>query len=246
MADNSAGATSVVSNLNVSGTAAVTVTGNITAGNKNGSASNVAANINVSGGTLLVQGNLTEGNGPSGVTSSVTVSGGTLNMDHGTLSVDNYTQTAGTLKNAASFQAGTTGGLNLQNSSKLAFDVDSGFTTLSLTGSLTLGGSSDLVLTLANGYTPGSSFTLVDNDLSDAISGSFATINGSAFGVGNTFSLTNNLGTFSFQLFYTGGSGNDLVMQAVPEPSVHAMIGLGLVGLWLLRRRNKAAGKGGV
>ncbi len=240
MADNTAGATSVVSNLNVSGSSTVvTVSGNVTAGSRSGTASTVAANVTVSAGTLLIQGNLAEGAGPAGVTSTVTLSGtGTLNMDHGNIAVDTFTMTGGTLKDVANFAASTSGGLNLQSASKLAFGIDSGFTTLGLTGTLTLGASSDLVLSLANGFTPGSSFTLVANDLADAISGSFATINGSAFGPGNSFSLTNDMGTFNYTLSYTGGTGNDLM--AIPEPSACLLLaGAGAIFVVMRRRHRK-------
>jgi hypothetical protein len=211
----------------------------VTAGDVLGTGS-VAANVNVSSGTLLIQGNLTEGSGAASVTSTVALSGtGILNMDHGTIAVDTFTMTGGTLKDVASFTAATTGGLDLQTASKLAFGIDTGFTTLGLTGTLTLGASSDLVLILASGFTPGSSFTLVGNDAAEAISGSFATINGSAFGVGNSFSLTNDMGTFNYQLSYTGGTGNDLLMQVVPEPATWLLLaGVGTFFM-VVRRRNR-------
>ncbi len=241
MADNDAGATSVVSNLNVSGTAEVKVTGNIVAGSKKGTATTVAANINVSSGTLLIQGNLTEGTDPAGGTSTVNLSGGTLDMDHGVVSVDSFNFTGGILKNVSSFEAGVSGGLNLQNSSTLAFDINSSFTTLNLTGVLSLGGGSNLALTLQNGFLPNSSFTLVANDLIDSISGVFVTINGVAFGAGNTFSLANDQGVFEFQLLYNGGSGNDLLITAVPEPSVCGLLAMGVGAAAFLRRRAQNA-----
>jgi len=238
MADNVTGATSVIGNLNVSGSANVTVTGSVTAGRRVGTAASVAANIAISGGTLLIQGDLKEGTGAAGVTSTVALSGGVLNMDHGAISVDTFAFTGGTLKDVASFEAGATGGLNVQNSSSLAFGLDGGFTTLSLTGDLILGASSNLSLALANGFTPGGNFLLVSNDGGDLITGSFATINGVAFGLGNTFSLTNNLGTFDYQLVYNGGiGGNDLLIQAVPEPSAALLLGFSAGAVLIFRRR---------
>lgn len=236
MAQNLSGArTGLIANLNVSGTGAVTVTGNVTAGEVLGTGT-VAANINITAGTLLIQGNLKEGSGAAGVTSTVALSGtGILNMDHGDIVVDTFTMTGGTLKDVANFAAATSGGLNLQSSSKLAFGLNSGFTTLGLTGTLTLGATSDLVLTLANGFTPGSSYTLVQNDSTDAISGAYATINGSAFGAGNSFSLTNDMGTFNYKLSYTGGTGNDLMI--VPEPATWALLAFSLTAVMVLRRR---------
>ena len=200
----------------------------------------VAANVTVSGGTLTVGGNLGEGAGGASVTSVLTVSGGTLDMTHGSIAVDTVNFTSGTLKNVASFSAGTSGGLNVQNDSTLSYDLDGSFTSLALTGTLTLGGSSNLQLALAAGYVPTGGFTLVANDGSDSIVGTFATINGGSFGPGNTFTLSNNTGSYVFTLDYAGGTGNDLVAQysAVPEPSVCAVLaGLCGLGVVLLRRR---------
>lgn len=237
MAENASGMVPVTANISVSGTGSMSIGGDVTMGSKSGTAATVAANITVSGGTLLIQGNLAEGSGGSGVTSTVNVSGGILNMDHGSVSVDSFNFTSGKLKDVASFSATTTGGLNVQNSSTLAYSLDGSFTSLALSGTLTLGAASNLELTLAGGYAPGASFILVTNDLLDAVTGVFATINGAAFGVDNTFYLTNNLGTFQYQLSYTGGDGNDLVISAVPEPAAGFLFIGGLAGLWILRRR---------
>lgn len=242
MADNAAGATSATAHLNVSGTASVTVAGNLVTGSKSGTATAVNANVTVSGGTLKVEGNLAEGAGAAGVTSVVTVSGGTLDMDHGNIAVDTFTFTSGTLKNVASFSAGTTGGLNVQTASTLGYDVDGAFTSLALTGALTLGASSNLQLTLADGFAPTGSLLLADNDGGDSIVGTFATINGGAFGGGNSFTLTNNLGSYDFVLNYGGGDGNDLVavLSSIPEPSAYAALaGAAMLGLAALRRRRR-------
>jgi len=215
----------------------MSIGGNVTMGSKSGTAATVAANITVSGGTLLIQGNLTEGSGGSGVSSTVTISGGSLNMDHGNIAVDTFQLSSGKLKDAAAFSAGVSGGLNVQGSSTLAYSMDSSFTTLSLSGTLTLGASSNLELTLADGFAPGASFVLVANDLLDSVTGTFATINGAAFGTDHTFFLTNNLGSFEYQLSYFGGDGNDLVISAVPEPAAGLLVMGGLAGVWMMRRR---------
>jgi len=237
LGNQTTGAIATNGTLRVSGAnTSVTVNNNLTAGSRSGTAA-VSATVEVSAGTLLIGGNLAEGSGAANVNSTVNLSGGTLDLTHGNISVDTFSFTGGTLKNVASFAAATTGGLSLLNSSSLEFGIDPSFTTLNLTGQLSLSGTANLQLSLANGYAPGASFVLVSNDAAEAISGLFGTINGAAFGVGNTFTLTNDQGSFQYELSYTGGDGNDLVITAVPEPATCVCVALGLAGL-LWRRRS--------
>jgi hypothetical protein len=99
--------------------------------------------------------------------------------------------------------------------------------------SLTLGGS---VLSLmvdtslsAGVLTNGTQFLLIDNqDAAAAITGTFA-------GFGQM--TTNEIGGVKFEFNYTGGTGNDLVLTVVPEPSAFLLVGLGLAGMLVLRRR---------
>ena len=226
VANNSAGFSSVTGTINLSG-GLLDVTNDIVAGTKSGTATTVSAVVNISGGTAKVGGNLSEGTNP-GVTSLVALSNGTLDMTHGNIAVDTFTFTGGTLKDVAAFA----GALDIQNASTLAFSIDGSFSTLNLTGALTLGASSNLQLTLANGFTPGTSFTLVANDDLDLITGSFATVNGVA---GNNFSLTNDMGTFNYTLSYVG---NDILI--VPEPATWALLAAGLTTVVIFRRRRRA------
>ena len=117
------------------------------------------------------------------------------------------------------------------------------YDNLNVTGGVSLG-SADLFVTLGNGFAPtaGETYTVVSNDLFDPIGGIFATINGGAFGAGDTFSLTNDQGTFDFILHYDGegaatNGGNDVVVEAVPEPGVAVSLIGGLGVLLGLRRR---------
>ncbi len=225
LANNTNGTMATTGNLNISGAGtAVSVTGDLTLGTRAGTGV-VTATVGVSGGTLSVGGNLAEGSGTAAnINSTVNLSGGTIDMTKGNVAVDTFTFTGGTLKNVAAF----TGNLNAQNAATLGFDnVDGTFTATTLTGSLTLGASANLSLSLANGFTPVSGFTLIDNDgTADSIAGTFATVNGGAFGSGDSFSLTNNTGTYNFTLNYAGGDGNDLVatLSMIPEPSTYAVI----------------------
>lgn len=227
MSDNVSGAYRPTSTINLSG-GDLDVTQDIIMGNKAGVATVVAANLNVSGGAAKVGGNLTESGDTAGVTSAVTISSGSLDMTHGNIAVDTFAFTGGTLKDVAAFA----GALDIQNASTLAFSIDGSFSTLNLTGALTLGASSNLQLTLANGFTPGTSFTLVANDDVDLITGSFATVNGVA---GNNFSLTNDMGTFNYTLSYVG---NDILI--IPEPATWALLAAGLTTVVIFRRRRRA------
>lgn len=242
LGNQTAGVIATNGTLRVSGAnTSVTVNNNLTAGSRAGTAA-VSATVEVSAGTLLIGGNLAEGSGAANVTSTVNLSGGTLDLTHGSISVDTFSFTGGALKNVASFSAAATGGLSLLNSSSLEFGIDASFTTLSLTGQLSLSSTANLQLSLADGFTPGASFLLVSNDDAEAISGIFGTINGAAVGVGNTFFLTNDQGSFQYELSYTGGDGNDLVITAVPEPATCLLAGVGLVGL-LWRGRSVGAAR---
>ena len=252
LANNSSGNMNTRGTLSVSGTGGVTVNGDLTMGVRSGTGI-LTSTVNVSGGTLLISGgNIAEGTGAGvNISSAVNLSGGMMDLSNGNISVDALTLTGGTLKNVNALTVGTlafgagtydTVTSTTVNTALNFSDALSGtFTSLGLVGDLTLGASSNLVLSLANGYTPGgigSTFTLVNNDSIDAISGTFATINGGAFGGGNTFALTNDIGTYNYALSYTGGTGNDLLMtQVVPEPATLALLAFSLTTVVVLRRR---------
>ncbi len=75
-------------------------------------------------------------------------------------------------------------------------------------GTINLAGSR---LSLSLGYTPavGDAFTIIDNDGSDAISGTFAGLAEGAF---------LSVGTSVLRLSYVGGTGNDVVLTAIDLP----------------------------
>ena len=72
-------------------------------------------------------------------------------------------------------------------------------------GTVTLGGT--LNATLGAGFTPveGNSFVIIDNDGADAVSGTFA---------GLAQGARVNLGGLNLSITYTGGDGNDVVLEA--------------------------------
>jgi len=123
-----------------------------------------------------------------------------------------------------------------------------GYDRLAMTGGgsdFSLTGSNDLEMSL--GFTPAANalFFLVDNAGGSAISGIFESLNGvvTDLSQGALFSV----GGQGFNISYTGDlagnaftGGDDLVIQAVPEPTTWVLMALG--GLFLLgfRRRGVA------
>jgi len=199
-------------------------------------------NTTVSLGTLLVNGSLTN--------SAVTVeSGGTLG-GAGTLGQSVTVQSGGSLSPGNSAGLLTTGSVSLASGADLTMEIagttpGTSYDQLAVNGTVNLNSDSgvgaDLVMTLSYVPTMAQSFTLISNDGVDLISGSFATINGAAFGPGDTFNLTFNSATYGFQLSYTGGTGNDLVaiVTAVPEPSILVFLAVGMTVVITLRPRRR-------
>jgi autotransporter-associated beta strand protein len=99
-------------------------------------------------------------------------------------------------------------------------------------GTVNIAGS--LSLSVINGFIPvgGDAFTLILNDDVDTVTGTFA-------GLPEGAALT--VSGFDFRISYIGGTGNDVVVTAVPEPCSAALLlaGLGLLGF--RRRRNQSA-----
>ena len=201
----------------------------------------------VNGGTLLISG------GQSGATGTVTVNGGA------TLGGSGIIGGAVTVNNGGTLAPGNSpANLTVNNSVTIA---DGGIMSMELNGAtagtqydrltmtssgsvFSLTGANDLALTL--GYTPtvNTLFFLVDNQGSSAISGIFERLNGvtTTLSQGSLFTL----GLQQFQISYTGdltGStftgGNDLVLQAVPEPATWALLAFSMTTVMVMRRRRR-------
>jgi autotransporter-associated beta strand protein len=111
------------------------------------------------------------------------------------------------------------------------------YDSLDVNGTVGLGSGVGPNLLVSLSYDPlaTDTFTIIDNDGTDAITGTFA-----GLPEGATFSVTNpNSGnTFGMQITYTGGTdGNDVVLTAVPEPGTATLAAFGALGLLIRRRR---------
>jgi len=187
----------------------------------------------VHSGTLLVSNTSNSATG----TGAVTVASGAILGGSGFIT--GAVTVNGTLAPGTSAGIINTGALSLSSGSLLAVEIN-GITAgtlydqVKVTGSVTLGGNLDVVL----GYTPveTTNFFIIDNDGAEAVTGllngyaqgDFFTLHGSSW----LISYEGNIGTNAFL------GGNDVVIQAIPEPSTTLLVGLGLAaGLFGLRRR---------
>ena len=196
----------------------------------------------VTGGTLLVNNSTGSGTGTGTVT--VNGSGSTLGgtgIISGSVLLGNTTAGAvlnpgpkGTNGTAGAVGTLSTGSLTMTGSN--VFHVDASGTAatswdkLNVTGAVVLGTTSTLELSIASGlnFTLGSQYTLIANDGTDAISGAFSNAaNGS----------TITAGSYLFTVNYAGGTGNDLVLTLVPEPSTWIGGAMALVAIGYSQRR---------
>ncbi len=114
-------------------------------------------------------------------------------MSPGTLNTGNLSFTGGTLQEEL---AGTAAGQ---------------FDQINVTGTVDLGTSTTLAVSMFNAYKPtvGDSYTIINNDGSDAVAGHFVGLS-----QGSTFTA----GGYLFKISYTGGDGNDVVITAQASP----------------------------
>lgn len=207
-------------------------------------ASTYTGGTSVTGGTLLVSNTTGSGTGTGNVivNGSGTTLGGTGTIS-GSVTLGNTTAGAilnpgpsGTAGTAAAVGTLNTGALTLTNSNIFRIDASGTLATnwdkLGVTGTVTLGSTSTLQLSIASGLTfvNGTQYTLIANDAADSISGTFSNAaNGSTI-IANGYSFTVN---------YAGGTGNDFVLTAVPEPStwIGGALAFAAVAFTQLRRR---------
>ena len=243
----------------VTSTAAATLDINVAEGATNSYGAGTAANSGVITGAISLKksglGTQTLGD-TNTYTGTTTVDAGKL-VINGSISTSTTTvNSTGTLTGSGTVGAVTvksggfiapgnspgilnTGNITLEAGSTLGIEIDGAtvgtqYDRLNVTGSVSLAGL--LSMTMSGSYAPanGTLFFILANDGTDAITGTFsnASVNGGTYTFGSQqfqISYAGNTGTSSF----TGG--NDVVLQAVPEP---ASLLLGAVTiLTLLRRR---------
>jgi hypothetical protein len=157
---------------------------------------------------------------------TVSLSGGTFNFSGGVLSVDTFTglldQNGGVLAPGNSVgQTTVNGNYDLASTGTVKIEIfGSTFNTttklydrLAVNGTVNLNGDSNVggggTLDVDLGYSPtvGSSFTILANDGTDAVSGRFKGLL-----EGATFTSAYGSQTVTFQISYSGGTGNDVVL----------------------------------
>jgi hypothetical protein len=223
----------------------------------NNSTQNVTGTVNHSGGTFDIGGDLRLGYSVGGnnktFTGNYNVSGTAIadiegRIYNGFAGGGSGSTTPGNIEITGSAASIDVGAYSQHASSSLTFIADaSGVSSIDVattlatsgTGVVILNGALELDLSgLASNFL--NDILLIDNDLADAITGTFSSViglNGTSV-VGDQVSFGSN----SFTLTYTGGTGNDLVLVnnaafEIPEPAALGM--LGLAGAALLRRRGR-------
>jgi hypothetical protein len=145
---------------------------------------------------------------------NITLSGGTLK---GTGTVGDVTMTSGTIAPGASpgcLNSGDfafTGGnydVELGGKSASACEYDN----VAVTGAVNLGTNTTLNISLFNSFTPAvnDSFAIILNDAEDAVVGTFK-------GMADGAKVT--LGSYTYQINYDGGTGNDVILLVTGTPS---------------------------
>jgi autotransporter-associated beta strand protein len=199
----------------------------------------------VTAGTLLV----TNTSGSATGTGAVTVNGsgttlGGTGIITGSVTLGNTTPgaiinpgLAGTPGTAGSVGTLSVGSLTLTGANTVHIDVSgtgaANWDQLIANG-VTLGSTSTLELSLANGlaFAFGSQYVVIDNTSLGGISGSF-----SGIAEGGTYTFNG----YEFMASYIGGTGNDFILVAVPEPAtwVSGALALGAVAFGFARRRSR-------
>jgi autotransporter-associated beta strand protein len=213
------GANSIISNGNntttlsgaISGTGSLAKYGAEGVFILSGNSNSYSGGTTVSGSTLRI----TNTSGSATGTGTVTV--GSSGILEGTGSVSGATTVNGQLNPGVSGTGKLTFGTNLTFSSGATYNVQLNGTTsgsgydqaIMSSGTLTLGSAT---LSLTFGYAPtiNDAYTIIDNQGSNAVSGTF-----SGLAQGATKTVSYNGVPYDCQISYTGGTGNDVVLTVL-------------------------------
>ncbi len=200
--DQSVGGGARARGLTKSGAGTLTLLGT----NMFGSAATVDA------GTLLVDGS---------IATSVTVNNGGTLGGAGSIANAVTVNSGGTLSPGNPAAILNTGGMNLTAGSTLTIEINGStagaqYDQVNVIGDVSLG---DATLNVVLGFTPsaGETFTIIENDLADAVTGTFS-------GLPEGGILTS--GTSRFQISYAGGSGNDVTLSTMAPPTIAKEFGV--------------------
>lgn len=190
----------------------------------------------VNGGTLLVNNTAGSGTGSGAVTVNTTgtlggtgiISGAVTVSAGGNIAPGNGGNNTGTLQ---------TGALTLAAASNFRVDINGTaagtFDQIQVNAGAVTVTNSNLVVTVGTLLMNGQTFTILNKVSGGAITGTFA-------GIPQGGTVVGSDGTV-FQVSYTGGTGNDVVLTviaaAVPEPSTWMGGGLAIAGLVFTQRR---------
>jgi len=191
----------------------------------------------VTAGTLLVNNTAGSGTGAGAVVVNTTGTLGGTGSISGTVTVNAGGNLApGNGGNTTAIL--TTGALTLAATSNFRVDINgtavgTGYDQINVaTGAVTVT-NSNLVVTVGTLLTNGQTFTILNKVAAGAITGTFA-------GIPQGGTVVGSDGTV-FQVTYTGGTGNDIVLTvvaaAVPEPSTWIGGTLAIAGLAFTQRR---------
>jgi autotransporter-like protein len=186
----------------------------------------------INNGTLFVNNTTGSGTGAGAVTVNGTGTLGGSGIITGAVTATGSTAVINPGATAGAIGTLSTGALTMNTSS--VFSVDMTATTadqINVTGTVSLLATLPLLqLNIANGttFTAGQQFTLINNDSTDTITGTFS----------NAPTGTDTIGGYAWIVSYAGGSNsNDFVLTAVPEPSTWLAGCLALGGLICSQRR---------
>ena len=170
--------------------------------------------------------------------------GGNLNFDGGgtTLNPNTFSVVGGT----ATIDIGGDFSMNGMDQRMLTFEALSASATpvsvLNVLGDVSVGGTLELIgfdlLDWTTVFGGGSgTVTLINNQSANGVTGTFQQTDGFVWGEGGAWVQDSQ-----WSLSYLGGTGNDVVLNytamIIPEPSRMVMLGFGVIGI-LMRRRRK-------